>query len=196
MEFDYIKESAKTNNTDTNGIISRLSENDRLLKLLSVLADYSILCEQLDVFKKAIFYGKAQALEAVDKIETPMFTSQLEHHFKSSLETAGFDYVNLLHGILGLATETGELVDAFAQPLSEGRDFDFVNIGEEVGDAQWYEARILETVKKTFEQVQMANLKKLLDKEAGRYKSGEFSSSEAIDRDVATERTNLEANLT
>jgi hypothetical protein len=40
MEFDYIKESAKTNNVDVDAILGRLSTNGRYLKLLSVLADY------------------------------------------------------------------------------------------------------------------------------------------------------------
>lgn len=196
MQFDYIKESAKTNNTDTNGILGRLTEKDRFLKLLSLLADYSVICEQLDVFKKGIFYGKQEALNAVDELSKPEFVSHIEANFRSSLAEAGFDFVNLLHGTVGLATETGELVDAFAQPLSEGRPFDYVNIGEETGDTTWYQARILETIKKTFEEVQVANIRKLQDKAAGRYKKDGFSSEEAINRDTVTERSNLEANLT
>jgi hypothetical protein len=196
MEFDYIKESAKTNNTDTNGILARLSHKNRFLKLLSLLADYSVICEQLDVFKKGIFYGKEQSLESVDQLEIPVFVSILENHFKNALDNADFDFVNLLHGIVGKATEIGELVDAFAQPLSEGKTFDLINIGEEIGDDQWYSARVLETIRKTFDEVQMANLRKLQDKASGRYKQGSFNSDEAIIRDVKTERTNLEANLT
>jgi hypothetical protein len=195
MEFNYIKESAKTNNVDVPSILDRLSQQERFLKLMSVLADYSMICEQLDVFKKGIFYGKEEALKFVDMMETPTFTADISTKFTASLDTAGFDYVNLLHGVIGLATETGELVDAFAQPLSEGSTFDYVNIGEEVGDLCWYQARILETVNKTFEDVQVANIKKLLDKQSGRYKSGSFTAEEAIERNVVAERANLENNL-
>lgn len=195
MEFNYIKESSKTNNVDVPSILDRLSQQERFLKLMSVLADYSMICEQLDVFKKGIFYGKEEALKFVDDMETPTFTSDISARFTNSLESAGFDYVNLLHGVVGLATETGELVDAFAQPLSEGKTFDFVNFGEECGDLCWYQARILETINKTFDDVQVANIKKLMDKQSGRYKTGSFTAEEAIERDVATERTNLENNL-
>lgn len=195
MEFNYIKESSKTNNVDVPSILDRLSQQERFLKLMSLLADYSMICEHLDVFKKAIFYGKEEALKFVDVLEAPSFTSDISTKFTTSLDTAGFDYINLLHGIVGLATETGELVDAFAQPLSEGSTFDYVNIGEEVGDLCWYQARILETVNKTFEDVQVANIKKLLDKQSGRYKSGSFTAGEAIDRDLTAERANLENNL-
>jgi len=195
MEFNYITESAKTNNVDTAAILERLSDQNRFIKLMAMLSDYSVICEQLDVFKKALFYGKPESLAAIDELQIPEFVSAIQKRFVESLETADFTYVNMLHGILGLATETGELVDAFAQPLSEGKTFDLVNISEEVGDCQWYEARILESVGKNFEDVQLANIKKLQDKAAGRYKSGSFTETAAIVRDTTAERANLESTL-
>jgi NTP pyrophosphatase (non-canonical NTP hydrolase) len=142
-----------------------------------------------------LFYGKQEALDVVDELDAPEFISPLKESFESSLRNAGFDYVNLLHGVVGIATESGELIDAFAQPVADGKPFDLVNISEEIGDVCWYQARVLETVKRTFDEVQVANIRKLQDKQSGRFKSGSFSSEEAIERDVVAERTNLENNL-
>jgi hypothetical protein len=49
-------------------------------------------------------------------------------------------------------------------------------------------------LKVTAEQVQAINNKKLTDKKAGRYKKGEFTSVDAILRNLDSERNILEGN--
>jgi len=48
----------------------------------------------------------------------------------------------MLHGLIGLCTESGELLDAMKKHLYYGKDLDTVNMLEEIGDLCWYLAII------------------------------------------------------
>ena len=52
----------------------------------------------------------------------------------------------LIHGMVGISTESGELLDALKKHLMYGKSLDLVNIKEEVGDVLWYCALILDEV--------------------------------------------------
>lgn len=45
----------------------------------------------------------------------------------------------MLHGIVGISTEMGEVAEAY-----EKANIDFVNIAEEIGDAYWYTAVLMD----------------------------------------------------
>ncbi len=47
-------------------------------------------------------------------------------------------YPRVLHGLLGMATEIGELLDLYKKHLIYGKPFDRINLLEEVGDTYWY----------------------------------------------------------
>lgn len=63
---------------------------------------------------------------------------RLEEHLKEMLRTEKSEMTKfnprLLHGIVGLCTECGELVDC----ASKGPDMDVLNFKEELGDLMWY----------------------------------------------------------
>lgn len=71
------------------------------------------------------------------------------------------EYINLLHGAIGLCTETGELQDAIKKFVFYGKDLDIVNIGEEIGDICWYISIICNCIGLDFEECLKKNIEKL-----------------------------------
>jgi NTP pyrophosphatase (non-canonical NTP hydrolase) len=92
-----------------------------------------------------------------------------------------------LHAAIGLATETGELVDAYKKYMFYGKQIDNVNIVEELGDLMWYLAIACDSVGVTIEEVMALNIKKL----RGRYPTC-FTEHDAQHRDLDAERKILE----
>ncbi len=97
------------------------------------------------------------------------------------------DMTRLLHGVIGVATESGELLDAVKKHVYYGKPLDKVNLMEEVGDCMWYLALILREIDYSFEEVADINIKKL----RARY-GDKFSEYDAQNRDLAAERAILE----
>ena len=122
-------------------------------------------------------------------------TTEGEAEMVATLNTR-IDGVNirLLHASLGMFTESGELIEAMLKQFETG-ELDKVNFGEELGDSDWYkmiahsETGVLEEDSRTL------NNRKLLDKQKGRYKTGSFTSDQAINRDTAAERDILSGSI-
>ncbi len=95
--------------------------------------------------------------------------------------------IKILHSVIGLVTESAELMDAMKKHLFYGKPLDLVNVFEEFGDVQWYVARGLESIDKTFEDAMETNIKKL----KARF-GDKFSSEKALNRDLDIERKILE----
>lgn len=72
-----------------------------------------------------------------------------------------YEDADLLHAILGIGGEAGELVDGFKKHLIYARPLDVENLKEEAGDILWYMALLLRTLDTTFEEVMAANITKL-----------------------------------
>jgi len=96
--------------------------------------------------------------------------------------------VDTEHGILGIATEAGELLDALKKAIFYGKPLDLVNIKEEIGDAMWYIALICKANGWTFEEIQQQNIAKL----KARYPD-KFTQDKALNRDLPKEREVLES---
>lgn len=88
----------------------------------------------------------------------------------------------LVHGMIGLAGETGELADAVKRHVYYGQPLDVVNVVEECGDCLWYLAEVLEAVGADFDKV----IRKL----KARYPE-KFDAARAADRDLGAERKEL-----
>ncbi len=95
--------------------------------------------------------------------------------------------VRLLHGVIGISTEAGELLDAFKKYIYYNKELDYVNIKEELGDILWYIAIVCDELDLSFEEIAKVNIKKLKQ----RY-DAEFSDHKAKVRDLERERILLE----
>lgn len=93
----------------------------------------------------------------------------------------------LVHYLLGIGTEAGELQDQLKKHLAYGKPFDEVNIKEELGDLMWYVARTCDTLGLTLEEVMEVNINKL----KARY-GDKFTAYAALNRDLENERKVLE----
>ena len=96
----------------------------------------------------------------------------------------------LKHAADGMCTESGEFLDTLKKYMYYGKPIDEVNLVEELGDMLWYIAIAADTLGVTFEQIQTININKL----KARYPN-KFTSSDAINRDLDTERKILENGL-
>ncbi|MAF89858.1 MAG: hypothetical protein CL674_01195 [Bdellovibrionaceae bacterium] len=93
----------------------------------------------------------------------------------------------LLHAGIGLATESGEFLDALKKHVFYGKELDTVNLGEEMGDIFWYCAIIADELGLDFAKVMDTNIAKL----KARY-GEKFTEQAAQERDLNTEREILE----
>jgi len=93
---------------------------------------------------------------------------------------------NLIHGLLGIVSEAGELLQALQAP---GEELDMVNVQEELGDMLWYLNLMVSSCGKTQAELEVQLLAKL----RARYPE-KFSVESALVRDLDAERTALETN--
>lgn len=95
--------------------------------------------------------------------------------------------LRLLHAVMGIATESGELLDALKKHLFYGKPLDIVNIKEELGDKEWYTALALDTLLSDYEEIMTTNNAKLRK----RYPH-KFTEENALNRNIAEEMTVFE----
>jgi len=91
------------------------------------------------------------------------------------------------HGILGMATEAGELLDAMKKTMFYGKMPDRTNIIEELGDIFWYAYIVMDEIGVTADEVKERNINKL----RARYPD-KFTTEAALCRDLDAERKVLE----
>lgn len=84
---------------------------------------------------------------------------------------------DLLHGVIGMMTEVGELLDACKKALYYGKPLDMENVAEEIGDIRFYAQLAMQGAGTTPEEVDAANIQKLKK----RYPEG-FNMQDALAR--------------
>lgn len=147
-------------------------------ELLAALWDFVRAAEKLDKFKKALFRQRTRV------------EAGLPEHFSSFSIAPSLHphHEHLVHGIIGAATESGELAEVLIL-LLEGRMLpDPVNVNEEIGDVLWYLARLLRFTGSTFPAEMERNINKL----RARHGTGGFNKERDANRDLDTERQVLE----
>ncbi len=169
-DFEYIEAAHKTLSPKFYGEKVKLAQFAEAIQI-AVLA-----LQELDAIKKALFYGKSSELLEIPVQGDATCASLVEGVFEGS--------ENLLHGIIGKATECGELLEAVVTAYAP---IDKVNAIEEVGDGFWYDAIILNYYGSSFTQAQRTNIAKL----AKRFPDA-FTEHAAIVRDLIAERALLE----
>lgn len=175
--FDYQAEAEQTKSTVFHGDKVELSLFiDTLRTAISTL-------EMLDKMKKSLFYGKSNFMVP----EVSSTCAQLPVGCLSASgeqESVGID---VLHAVLGIATEAGELLEAIEIGLFGEDGFDLVNVAEEIGDVFWYQAILANVASKSFEEIQATNIAKL----RARFPN-KFSEYDAQNRNLEKERQILE----
>lgn len=174
--MDYI---AEANSTASNQFHGELVSLDQFNAVLNNAID---ALHQLDRIKKAIFYGRALSLKPV---ELGVWNCN-----KLTPEISGISEL-AIHGIIGAATECGELLEALSLALHDDDTLglDAVNIKEETGDVFWYLAILAKSQGFTFEECQETNIAKLRK----RYPD-KFTEYDALNRNLDVERKVLEGN--
>jgi NTP pyrophosphatase (non-canonical NTP hydrolase) len=149
--------------------------------------------KELDRIKKCIFYGKLIERKNYKTADSLFYKGTCAHlpYWLSNSSENDKNAVNIIHGIIGKATEAGELLEALYKTAIEGQKFDIVNMQEEIGDGLWYDALMLRAVGSNFEKVQAANIAKLKQRFPDK-----FNEENAENRNLQQERKSLEDGLT
>lgn len=108
-------------------------------------------------------------------------------NFRDAMESGGDQIIRAIHGAVGIATESGEILDALKRSLFYGKPLDKTNLEEEIGDVFWYLAELCDAIDITFEGAQAKNIAKL----KARYPNA-FTNESALNRDLPRERSVLE----
>lgn len=152
--------------------------------LTSSLRMIATECGGLDKLKKLIFYGKGELHEK----------GYTTNDFSSST-LVNPEFVDTLHGIIGVATEAGELCEALIKAATQVDEdghpipIDKANLEEELGDVLWYIALLCRTHNFTFEKIMAKNIAKL----KARYPD-KFTETNAVNRNLVVERKILESD--
>jgi NTP pyrophosphatase (non-canonical NTP hydrolase) len=99
----------------------------------------------------------------------------------------GSPTLNNIHMILGMLTETGELADVFKKNIAYGKEIDWINVQEEMGDIFWYLGNFCKMNNFNLEDILANNIKKL----QARYPN-KFTKEDALNRNLEVERKVLE----
>lgn len=89
----------------------------------------------------------------------------------------------VIHAVLGLADEVGEMAKALKSHLYYGTEFDLDNLAEEIGDALWYVALLSDAIGMPLSQIMRANIAKLRARYPDR-----FTAEKALSRNLAAEK--------
>jgi hypothetical protein len=172
-----------------------------VIQLKHILSSVIAAGNLLDVIKKDTFYGLPQDAAKLEARELRLEDNSLILRRAATAAAAknkATDVQTLLkldprvvHAIIGLATESVELLEALYTAIDTGEPIDGINILEELGDLNWYHAIAVDALNGDWEQIQYANLAKL----AKRNKGKKFDAAATINRDVVAERTLLEQHL-
>ena len=85
---------------------------------------------------------------------------------------------HVIHMLLGIAGEAGELIDAIKKAAIYKKPLDIGNVREELGDIEFYLQGIRNAFGWTREEIELGNYVKL----SKRYPKGAYSNQQAIER--------------
>lgn len=91
--------------------------------------------------------------------------------------------IQILHAMLGINTEAGEITDAIKKYLIYGKPLDDTNLIEEAGDLMWYISLLLRSLNISYENVWQRNIDKLKVRFPEK-----FTEEKALNRDLNKER--------
>lgn len=174
--FDYVAEAKRTLSNKFHGEL--VSRN----LLIETINNCTGSLHALDLIKKALFYGRDTGLSVAYGGRNDAFT------IIPDVDPASYVAAeNIIHGVIGVATEAGELLEALVESFEGFGPIDKVNIKEEVGDLFWYLAILADACGFTFDEAQRTNIAKL----RARFPNA-FTEHDANNRNLEVERNILE----
>ncbi len=184
---------------DLPRIIERLDDKILILTLIQTLEQTKNQLNLVDQLKKQLFYGRESKyvervrettnLEFLDSNDTMKPYLEAVERFKEDPKL-----IRLLHGVVGIASETEELIEALLSGINGG-ELDRTNWMEEDGDVRWYLNILADVFGYTTDQVQKMNVEKLeLRYKDKTTKESQFNEDGAVTRDLDSEREVLESN--
>lgn len=183
--FDYLSESERTASDEFFGHFVSFKT------LCEEFASFIRASSHLDSIKKLLYYGedvkKGRYRHTVQGFDGKEAIAALSYDDESA-ERA----VLILHAVLGICTEAGEIAEQVLKVLLSDNsiDLDDVNLSEEIGDLQWYEAMLARALGTTFGVIQRQNIEKLRQRFPDK-----FTTEAANERDLDAERAILEGAL-
>lgn len=152
-------------------------------ELRDALIHFATAASHLNKFKKALFRMQNRAEAGLDLASGSAYPFNMGgscYTFKAM----GHD--DLFHGIIGVATESGELAEVLIK-LLDGERADITNVREEIGDVLWYLSRLVKWADTTF----LTEMKRNIAKLRARHGQG-FDKERDMNRDLGQERSTLE----
>jgi len=154
---EYQKDCVKLENKDFETIKARLSETV-ITYLYILLRDQARLSRQIDAAKKHIFYGKPMTVVDPEPLVGGEMSSGVE---QAKFELINDNAVRKLHSILGLCTESGELVEMLNKHIFNGQQSAALDWTKEYGDVAWYLAQGSDTIPSPLSEIMRMNIEKL-----------------------------------
>lgn len=174
----YQREASRT--LPTEGVF--FGDNVTLSEFMAALYEFQKAAERLDAIKKALFYNRGKlGLTNAYGVETcAALPAKIDKDAQPFV-------IDVIHMIVGVATEGGEMVEALRRVIGTDNRFDLVNLKEESGDIMWYLANLFNAIDTTFEEVGGDNNGKLRVRFPDK-----FTTDNANNRNVLAERRALE----
>ncbi len=164
----YIADAVVTESKDFKAIGKRIKQKSVMEELSKTVDALVVANRHLDQLKKLMFYNKNNLGLNMEGEESDVKVNKR--------------LVRIIHSVVGLSTETGEMLEQLQKALRKEK-VDLVNIGEEQGDVLWYCAILCDELGMTFEELMKTNIKKLKE----RFK-GKFTEHYANNRNLKSER--------
>lgn len=190
---EYIKLATVTE-APVYPVLQRLKDNPEMLELFYEDMKKTIaVLQNLDKWKKTLYYGKQYPGFKTKKSWWDKVKSFFKKKQKlSTIDDTEFGHftIRLLHGSVGIATESCELMEAIEKYLS-GKEIyiDKVNVREELADVGWYQ-NVLFDLLETNANDSFELWYQKLEKRYG----DKFDAFKANNRDLVAERKLLEDN--
>ncbi len=164
----------------------------RMVDAIRTLLDFAIIATGVDILKRACYYKvkpdankKAEGLARVKALADKLDAANLPESFATNPVC-----YRLVHGIIGKATEAGEMVEALLVAIADNKPIDPDNAFEELGDGSWYDNLTMDALEKlegkgrfTHENIFAGNIAKL------RKRYPVSPNESGGERDLAGERT-------
>lgn len=117
-----------------------------------------------------------------------MELKEYQEKAKRTMAELGRYDMNVMHMLMGLTTEIGELTDLFKKHYAYGRALDIHSVGEELADTMWYICNLCTLMNINLNHELAKNIAKLKI----RYPE-KFTEEDALNRDLEAERKVLES---